>query len=753
MTTINRDNASRVQDSATMIWAAADKLRGKVTPADYGKVVLPFTVLRRMDCLIEPHLAEVKALAATLTNATESARDKIISRKLKLDFYATSGYSMNTLLQDPENIAENLKSYINSMSSNMRDVFIEHFGFFNWIDRLDRQNLLYAMVQFFAEKDLSPNKVTTLEMGYLFENLIRRFNEASNATAGDHYTPREVIRLMTSLLFAKDGDVLAGGAQVINILDPAAGTGGMLATAHDYVKELNANTKVNLYGQEINPESYAICRSDMLLTGNSPDNIRLGNTLVKDRFEDESFSYCLSNPPYGVDYSEEYNAVLKEHQMGDAGRFEPGIPRKSDGQLLFLLHMISKLPKDRAGRIAVIMNGSPLFNGDAGGGESEIRRYLMEYDMVESIIALPTDLFYNTGISTYVWIVTNRKRPEDQKRVKLINATDRGSPMRKSLGSKRKEISDTDIATIVNLYIGNETDDTVKVFHPDQFGYRKITVERPLRLDIDLNEAEHGRFRNSSDLDEYFQWFDTTYGAEGIGRLKALKSEIEEYVSENEGLTVLEADENTPAADLKSATKQVNRVLKELLSTDAHLERQALIKLIRGLRDKGQSTWMDYNAFVEAITTHAKAQNEKLSAARLKAIRAWVTEVNPDAERVIDKDVTAKQKADERFGFFPLNGRIVTFERDSDLSDSERVPLGTDIVDYFETEVLPHVSDAWINGDKQDARDGQVGIVGHEINFNRYFYKYVPPRPLAVIDAELKAVEAEIAALLAEVAE
>jgi type I restriction enzyme M protein len=311
MTTINRDNAARVQDNANLIWGAAEKMRGKITPADYGKVILPFTVLRRMDCLLEPHRDAIKSMAASLDSATEDARDQIISRKFKLNFYGTSGYSMSALLEDPENIADNLKSYINGLSKNMREVFIEHFGFFNWIDRLDRQNLLYAMVQFFATKDLSPDKVSTLEMGYLFENLIRRFNEASNATAGDHYTPREVIRLMTSLLFAKDGDVLAGGAQVINILDPACGTGGMLATAHDYVKELNANTKVNLYGQEVNPESFAICRSDMLISGNSPDNIRIGNTLIEDRFESETFTYCLSNPPYGVDYSEEYDAVKK----------------------------------------------------------------------------------------------------------------------------------------------------------------------------------------------------------------------------------------------------------------------------------------------------------------------------------------------------------------------------------------------------------------------------------------------------------
>lgn len=752
MTTINRDNAARVQDSANLIWGAAEKMRGKITPADYGKVILPFTVLRRMDCLLEPHRDAIKAMASSLSSATEDARDQIISRKFKLNFYGVSGYSMSALLEDPENISDNLKSYINGLSKNMREVFIEHFGFFNWIDRLDRQNLLYAMVQFFAAKDLSINKVSTLEMGYLFENLIRRFNEASNATAGDHYTPREVIRLMTSLLFAKDGNVLAGGAQVINILDPACGTGGMLATAHDYVKELNANTKVNLYGQEVNPESFAICRSDMLISGNSPDNIRIGNTLIEDRFESETFTYCLSNPPYGVDYSEEYDAVLKEHQAGDRGRFEPGIPRKSDGQLLFLLHMISKLPKDRPGRIAVIMNGSPLFNGDAGGGESEIRRYLMEYDMVESIIALPNDLFYNTGIATYVWVVTNRKKSEDQNQIKLINASDRSSPMRKSLGSKRKEISDADIATIVNLYLGNENDETVKVFRPDQFGYRKITVERPLRLSVDLTESESGRFRNTSDLDEYFLWFDAAYGSGGIEKLNALKIEIKEYIAEKEGLTLLEADENASAAELKAASKRVDRVLRELLNIDAHQERQALISIIRSLRDKGQSTWMDYNAFAAAIATHAKSQGEKLTTASLKVVRTWVTEVNPDAERVIEKDLTGKQEADERFGYFSLNGRVVTFESDTDLSDSERVPLGTDIVDYFEAEVLPHVSDAWINGEKRDTRDGQVGIVGYEINFNRYFYKYTPPRALDVIDAELKSVEAEIAALLAEVA-
>ena len=344
---VSTDRAARLQDNANLIWGAAERMRGKITPADYGKVILPFTVLRRMDCLLEPHLQTIQVLAASLEQATEEARAQIISRKTGLGFYGLSSFTLSALLADPENVADNLKAYLNGLSGNMRDVFIEHFGFFNWIDRLERQNLLYAMVKFFADKDLHPERVSTVEMGYIFENLIRRFNEASNATAGDHFTPREVIRLMTSLLFAKDGDQLASEASAINILDPACGTGGMLATANDYLMERNANLRVNLFGQEVNPESFAICRSDMLLTGHSPDNIELGNTLNDDQFPVDTFTYCISNPPYGVDYSEEYEDVLAEHEDGEHGRFAPGIPRKSDGQLLFLLHMISKLPKDR----------------------------------------------------------------------------------------------------------------------------------------------------------------------------------------------------------------------------------------------------------------------------------------------------------------------------------------------------------------------------------------------------------------------
>jgi len=750
---VSQDRAARLQDNANLIWGAAERMRGKITPADYGKVILPFTVLRRMDCLLEPHIKTIQALAASLEKATDEARAQIIGRKIGLAFYGLSDFTLSALLADPENVADNLKAYINGLSRNMREVFIEHFGFFNWIDRLERQNLLYAMVKFFADKDLHPARVSTMEMGYLFENLIRRFNEASNATAGDHYTPREVIRLMTSLLFAKDGDKLASEASAINILDPACGMGGMLATANDYLRERNANLRVNLFGQEVNPESFAICRSDMLLTGHSPDNIRIGNTLNDDQFAGCTYTYCLSNPPYGVDYGEEYDAVKAEHEAGDRGRFAPGIPRKSDGQLLFLLHMLSKLPPDRPGRIAVIMNGSPLFNGDAGGGESEIRRALMEADQVDAIIALPTDLFYNTGIATYVWIVTNRKAPEDRGKVRLIDASSRWAPMRKSLGSKRRELTDADIGQIANLYLGHEEDETVKVFAPEDFGYRKLFIERPLRLDVDLTESEPGRFRNVSELDEYFLWMASSFGEDCGQRLKDIEAQVIEHVEEQEGLALLRADENAAKAEVSAAEKRCKRLLKILLDADEHAERGLLIGLIRGLRDQGQTSWMDYNTFVESLKQQAKSQSERLTGTRLKTVRAWVAATNPDAERVIDKDLTGKEHPDERLGFFPVEGRVLAFERDSDLSDTERVPLHRDVVDYFEAEVLPHVEDAWINPDKRDAQDGGIGIVGYEINFNRYFYQYQPPRPLAEIDAELKAVEQEIAALLAEVAE
>lgn len=750
---VGADRAARLQDNSNLIWGAAERMRGKITPADYGKIILPFTVLRRMDCLLAPVAKAIKTEVAKLGNATEEARDQILYRKTRMSFYGLSDFTMESLLADPENIADNLKAYVNGLSKNMRDVFIEHFGFFNWIDRLDRQNLLYAMVKFFADKDLSTQAVSTIEMGYLFENLVRRFNEASNARAGDHFTPREVVRLMTALLFAKDGERLAGEASVINILDPACGTGGMLSTANDYLVNLNQNLRVNLFGQEVNPESFAICRSDMLITGHSPDNIRLGNTLTEDRFPDEVYTYCISNPPYGVDYSEEYEAVQAEHERGDDGRFAPGIPRKNDGQLLFLLHMISKLPSDRQGRIVVIMNGSPLFNGDAGGGESEIRRFLFENDMVEAIIALPTDLFYNTGIATYVWVVTNRKSAEDQGKVYLINASDRFIPMKKALGNKRREIADDQIAEIVNLYLDNQRDDTVRVFAPQDFGYRKIFVERPLRLDVDLTEAEPGRFRNTSNLDEYRLWMEATFGEDVHEHLKAAKTRVTEYVEEQEGLTLLMGQEGASKAEITAAQKKCKRILKSLLDPTDWAERKASIALIRAFRkDIGQSLWLDYNAFLDALTAYANAQGERLTAARIKTIRAWTTRTHPQAESVIDKVLGGKAEPDERFGAFAVGDSVVTFERDPDLADTERVPLGRDIIEYFEEEVLPHVTDAWVNPDKRDATDEQVGIVGYEINFSRYFYEYQPPRDLGEIDAELKTIEGEIAALLGEVA-
>src|SRR5690625_768326 len=751
--TILKDNAARtrIRDHADLIWGAAERMRGRVTPADYGKVILPFTVLRRMDCLLAPRLDEIKKLADSLKNATDEARDQIVSHALGMPFYGLAPYTLDKLLADPDNIAANLKAYINALSRNMRDVFIEHFGFFNWIDRLDRQNLLYALVKFFADKDLSPQAVSTIEMGYLFENLIRRFNEASNATAGDHYTPREVIRLMTSLLFAKDGGLLASRASAINILDPAAGTGGMLATAADYLQELNPDLRINLFGQEVNPESFAVCRSDMLITGHSPDNIRLGNTLTEDLFPAQRFSYCLSNPPYGVDYNVEHTAVEAEHQRGEAGRFAPGIPRKRDGQLLFLLHMLSKLPDDRAGRIAIIMNGSPLFNGDAGSGESEIRRHLLENDFVDAIIALPTELFYNTGIATYIWILTNRKPPEEQGQVMLIDATERWASMRKSLGSKRRELADKDIEAIVHRFLGNERDDSVKLFEPEDFGYRRIHIDRPLRLNVDLTEPEPGRFRNASQLDKYFLWLATTHGDDAHQRLDELKEAITAHVEETEGLLLLQAQPGVSRTDLSAAKRRCTRLLRELLDPAAHRERQAAIALLRALRsDQNQTHWDDYNVFESTLTACAKARGERLTARRRKRIRDWVAQTDPDAAPVIAR-THKNTPADPRTGLFEVGGVVVSYERDSSLADTERVPLKQDVFDYFEQEVRPYVSDAWIDASKVDARDGDIGLVGYEINFNRYFYQYQPPRPLEVIDAELAQIEREIAELLAEV--
>jgi len=472
---------------SSFIWSVADLLRGDYKQADYGKVILPFTVLRRLDCVLEPTKPAVLAELAKREKAGLNP-EPFLKRKAGQDFYNTSPLDMKTLMGDQDHIKENLFAYMQAFSSPVRNIF-ESFDFHTQIDRLARAKLLYLVTEKFAKIDLHPEVVSNTQMGAVFEELIRKFAELSNETAGEHFTPREVIRLMVNLIFIEDDEALTKPGVVRSLYDPTAGTGGMLSVAGEHLAEMNQGARLVMFGQELNPESYAICKADMLIKGQDIANIRFGNTLSDDGHPGASFDYMLSNPPFGVEWKKIEKDVRKEaDQQGYNGRFGPGLPRVSDGSLLFMMHLISKMQPvvDGGSRFGIVLNGSPLFTGGAGSGESEIRRYLLENDLVEAIIGLPTDMFYNTGISTYIWIVSNRKPIHRKGKLQLIDASGFWRKMRKSLGSKRKELSPEQIEEITQLFgkARNVTRDGVpisRIFKNTEFGYRTITVERPQR--------------------------------------------------------------------------------------------------------------------------------------------------------------------------------------------------------------------------------------------------------------------------------
>jgi type I restriction enzyme M protein len=496
------------QSLSSFIWSVADLLRGDYKQSEYGKVILPFTVLRRLDCVLESTKPAVLAELAA-KQKQDLAPEPFLLRKAGQSFYNISPLDMKKLMGDQDHIRENLYSYIQAFAPAVRDIF-ERFEFYSQIERLAKAGLLYLVTERFAQVDLHPEKISNSQMGLVFEELIRKFAEISNETAGEHFTPREVIRLMVNLLFIEDDDVLAKPGIVRTIYDPTAGTGGMLSVAGEYLAEHNPKARLTMFGQELNPESYAICKADMLIKGQDVANIAFGNTFSDDGHAHKKFDYMLSNPPFGVEWKKVEKEIRKEHEMqGFNGRFGPGLPRVSDGSLLFLLHLLSKMrPAVEGGsRFGIVLNGSPLFTGGAGSGESEIRRYILENDLVEAIIGLPTDMFYNTGISTYVWILSNRK-PENRKgKVQLIDASGFWQKMRKSLGSKRKELSDEHIEEITRLFgsflekYGGKRPIS-RIFRTTEFGYRTITVERPLR-DADhkvvLGEKGNGKGKPQPD--------------------------------------------------------------------------------------------------------------------------------------------------------------------------------------------------------------------------------------------------------------
>lgn len=483
---------TNISSLASLIWSVADLLRGDFKQSQYGRIILPFTVLRRLECVLE----NTKALVLTTVESTKAlpdlAKDKLLLNASGQAFYNTSPLELGKLGEN--HVGDNLDAYVRAFSKDAREVF-EHFNFEASITLLEDADLLYKVSRSFATVDLSPEAVDNYHMGLVFEELIRRFAESSNETAGEHFTPRDIVRLTTSLVFSGDDDALAKPGVVRSIYDPTAGTGGFLSCGMEYLHELNPAARLATFGQELNPESYAICKADMLIKGQDISNIKLGNTLSDDQLRFNRFDYCLSNPPFGVDWKKVEKQVRTESdQQGFNGRFGPGLPRVSDGSLLFLMHLISKMQQpstDSTGsRIGIILNGSPLFTGGAGSGESEIRRYILENDLLDALVALPTDMFYNTGIATYVWVLTNHKPAERKGKVLLINASDMHSPMRKSLGSKRKFLSDEVQKEIVSLYSRYEESPIAKIFPCTAFGYRRITVERPLKLAFYPHDAE-----------------------------------------------------------------------------------------------------------------------------------------------------------------------------------------------------------------------------------------------------------------------
>ncbi|MDH2596082.1 type I restriction-modification system subunit M [Acinetobacter baumannii] len=747
---------------AAFIWSVADLLRGDFKQSQYGRVILPFTLLRRLECVFESSKTSVletneKVKAMPLP---EEAKEKILLKATKgLSFFNTSELDLSSLGQ--KNIRANLGNYIQHFSKDAREIF-EHFKFDEFTGLLDDANLLYKVIQKFASTDLSPENISNHDMGLVFEELIRRFAESSNETAGEHFTPRDIVRLTTGLIFSQDDDALNKEGVIRTIYDPTAGTGGFLSSGTEYVYEHNPEAVMRVFGQELNPESYAICKADMLIKGQDVRNIKLGNTLSNDQLAYEKFDYMLSNPPFGVDWKKIEDEIKDEHeQKGFNGRFGAGLPRVSDGSLLFLMHLISKMrdvdSTGQGSRIGIILNGSPLFTGSAGSGESEIRRYILEADLLEAIIALPTDMFYNTGIATYVWVLSNKKDAERKDKVHLINASNLSSKMRKSLGSKRNYLTDAEIKTITQNYGAFEAMDTLtldgeseqqkpfssKIFHSFEFGYRRVTIERPLRLSAQLSDERIATLRFApKPFNAVMQKVYESYGKDWTETSYGQLSE-DQHV---EIRTLIKAE----FSELKE------KDIKTVLEPKLWLEQRALMRKAQSLQTKiGTAQFDDFNIFDELLKQALKDGNIKLEAKEKKQFLDAVTWKNVEAEPVINKVIKAQENP--LYGQFNYKGKVVEFVQDGDLRDAENIALDpsqstTDLIEsYFKREVQPHVADAWINADKRDAQDGEIGIVGYEIPFNRHFYVYEPPRDLAEIDADLDAVSREIMALLQEV--
>lgn len=675
------------------IWELAELLRGPYKKDHYGDVILPLCVLIRFDCVLKETKESVLEKNDELKKSKIENRDPILNKISGYNFNNTSKYDFQKLLADPNNITANLMNYIAGFSKNVREIF-ENFKFNKEITALDKSDLLYLILQEFNKVDLHPDKVSNYQMGLIFEDLIRRFSE--NAEAGDHFTPREVIRLMVNILFNEDKDILTQEGLITTIFDPACGTGGMLSVSENYIRELNPDAQVELFGQDFNPQSYAICKSDMLIKGQDATHIVFGDSLKKseDGHKGRSFRYMLANPPFGVQWKKQQKEVKEEHEKeGFNGRFGAGLPKISDGSLLFLLHMISKMKNnDKGSRIAIIFNASPSFTGNAGSGESEIRKYIIENDLLEGIIALPEQMFYNTGIFTYIWILTNRKN-EDSKnapirkgKVQLVNSVDFYEKMKKSLGNKRNYISKEQITEITKIYGEFKENEFCKIFYNKDFGYRKITVERPLRLNFKITQERIKKIQNENGFQNLVK--SRKKGEVGKREVKEGRRIQDQIVN------ILRNQKNPNRVDL-TAFLNDNKKVGDKIFNNIYKNREEFIRDLKAL---------------------FKTSGLEINSSLFKVVVKGLSEKDETADICIDSQG------------YP--------EPDTDLRDYENVPLKEDIKEYFKSEVKPYVPDAWIDESRTK--------IGYELPLTRYFYKFKLLRQSKEIMEDIKNLGKEI---------
>jgi type I restriction enzyme M protein len=684
---------SNFQATADFIWKIADLLRGNYLRREYPDVILPMVVLRRLDQAMENTRQAVRDEWNKYHGKLENLDPRLRLAAGNSLIYNTSEYYWKRLLDDRPNLAHNLINYLNGFSPDVQDI-IEKFDFRRQVSRLNTANLLPILFDEFTKIDLHPPRedgsgVDNLEMGRIFEHLIYRFNQDNNETAGEHFTPREVIRLMVRLLFSEDDPTLSDPNSIITIYDPACGTGGMLTEAKEYIHQIqerkhNQTGRVELFGQEINPTAFAVAKSDFLLKGEDP------RRFSEDGYPKSHFRYMLSNPPFGVDWKNVEYIIKREYEtQGFDGRFGAGLPRINDGSLLFLEHILSKRSPQESSRIVIVFNGSPLFTGEAGSGESNIRRWIIENDWLEGIVALPDQLFYNTGISTYLWVLNNRKTKKRTGKIQLVNAVDFYQKMRKSLGNKRNEITENQYNEIANIYHAFSTGDNCLIFDNEDFGYRRIKVERPLRLNFSAAPERLERLREQS----------------GFAALAESKKKKEE-------------DQKADIEAGKALQEKIINALKQLpekVITDPKLFLPLLDKTLKPFKLKDSIK----NAILKALTE----RDENAEPVPAKKGEGY----EPDSELRDYENV-------------PLQWAPSIYD--------ENVPIKENVYDYFAREVKPYISDAWIDEKFKDEKDGKTGVVGYEISFSRYFYKYQPPEPLEVIEEKILKLEEEIAALL-----